>query len=194
MRDGSLAVRLAACAVFLLILGIGCVERKPEMLTKKESPVSSELTAMLKEREMMTADKRTTPDILAASDLMHRQQVYQFLSQSLLIEAVDLYRAALVLQNTDTASCKENHMLAYYLAMESAKKGHEEAKYLAAASLDKYLIYSGLRQKYGTQVGRDRFGRYYVSPFDTSTTDADRAVWNVPPLDSLLKLVEVKNR
>ena len=194
MRHESSVIRTAGVVFLLLLIAVGCVERKPEMLTKKESPVTSDLVAMLKERDLMASDSRTSREVLAAYDLRHRQQVYQYLAQSLLIEPVDLYRAALVLQNADTATSKENFMLAYYLAMEAAKKGHEEAKFLSAASLDKYLVASGLRQKYGTQIGRDHFGRYYVSPFDTSTTDADRAVWDVPGLDSLVKLAEAKNR
>ena len=85
-------------------------------------------------------------------------------------------------------------MLAYYLGMEAAKKGHAEARYLSACSLDKYLSVNGLRQKYGTQFARDRFGRYYLLPFDTTTSDADRAAWDVPGLDSLLKVIESRNR
>jgi len=178
----------------IISLFSACVERKPEMLSKKDSPVTADLLTMVKEHDLMAGDSRTSSQVFTANCLRYRQQVYQYLAQSLLIEPTDLYRAALLLQTTDTATCKENLMLAYYLAMEAAKKGHAEARYLSACSLDKYLAASGLRQKYGTQFTRDRFGRYYVLPFDSTTSDADRAAWDVPGLDSLLKLIELRNR
>jgi len=177
-----------------LSLVLACVERKPEMLSKKDSPVTADLLAMVKEHDLMAGDNRTSSEVLAANCLRYRQQVYQYLAQSLLFEPSDLYRAALLLHTTDTATCRENFLLAYYLGMEAAKKGHAEARYLSACSLDKYLSASGLRQKYGTQFSRDRFGRYYILPFDTTTSDADRAAWDVPGLDSLLKVIEVRNR
>ncbi len=193
MRPKAVWMWIAAVTVAFSLLA-GCVERKPEMLSKKDSPVTAELAAMVKEHDLMASDARTSPEVLAANCLRYRQQVYQYLAQSLLIEPADLYRAAILLQTTDTATCRENFMLAFYLGMEAAKKGHAEARYLSASSLDKYLAASGLRQKYGTQVGRDHFGRYFILPFDTTTTDADRAAWDVPSLDSLLKTVELKNQ
>jgi len=182
-----------AVGVAIVLLIISCVERKTEVLSKKDSPVTADLLAMVKEHDLMATDAKTSSEVLAANNLRYRQQVYQYLAQSLLIEPGDLYRAAILLQTTDTSTCRENFMLAYYLSMEAAKKGHAEARYLSACSLDKYLASSGLRQKYGTQFGRDRFGRYFILAFDTATSDADRAAWDVPPLDSLLKVVDAKN-
>lgn len=182
-----------AVGVTVLIIAGSCVERKTEVLSKKDSPVTADLLTMVKEHDLMSRDAKTSSEVLAANCLRYRQQVYQYLAQSLLIEPGDLYRAAILLQTTDTATCRENFMLAYYLSMEAAKKGHGEARYLSACSLDKYLAASGLRQKYGTQFGRDRFGRHFILAFDTTTSDADRSAWDVPPLDSLLKVIEMKN-
>jgi hypothetical protein len=76
-------------------------------------------------------------------------------------------------------------MISYYLAVESARKGFGEARRLAAESFDKYLLASGLPQKYGTQIGKDLFGRYRLYNYDSTTTDKERSDWDVPPLDSL---------
>ena len=193
MKRRSAWMRVLVGVAVLMSLG-SCVERKTEVLSKKDSPVTADLLAMVKEHDLMAGDNRTSSEVMTANNLRYRQQVYQYLAQSLLIEPSDLYRAALLLHTTDTATCRENFMLAYYLAMEAAKKGHAEARYLSACSLDKYLSASGLRQKYGTQFAQDRFGRFYLLPFDTTTSVGDRAAWDVPSLDSLLKIVEIKNQ
>jgi hypothetical protein len=183
--------RISARLLFLLALVIiltGCVERKPEQIRKRDSPVAGELAAILKEQEGMQSGQ-VSSEVYREKSLKHRQAVYQFLAQSLLVEPVDLYHAAEVLQSTDTATCKENFMLAYYLANEAVRKGYDTARYMAATSLDRYLISSGLRQRYGTQVGQDRFGRYYLFPYDTTVTDHDRNTYGVASLDSLKQIV-----
>jgi hypothetical protein len=172
----------------LTVIIVGCIEHKPEQIRKRDNPVSGELAAILKEQEAMQEGK-VSFEVFREKSLRHRQAVYQFLAQSLLVEPTDMYHAALVLQSTDTATCKENFMLAYYLATEAVRKGYDSARYIAASSMDRYLISSGVKQRFATQYGQDRFGRYYVLPFDTTVTDHDRATAGVPSLDSLKRAV-----
>ena len=183
--------RVPARLLFLLALVCiltGCIERKPEQIRKRDSPVAGELAAILKEQEVMQSG-HVSSEVYREKSLKHRQAVYQFLAQSLLVEPADLYHAAVVLQSTDTATCKENFMLAYYLATEAVRKGYDTARYVAATSIDRYLISSGLRQRYGTQFGQDRFGRFYIFPYDSTITDHDRNFYGVATLDSLKRVV-----
>jgi hypothetical protein len=174
----------------MVLIGIfaGCIERKPEIQTKKDSPVSAELTTMLREHEQMRASGKFTAELIHEADIRHRQTVYQLTAQALIVEPVDLFKAAMLLQGQDSTVCAEISMLAYYLAVESTRRGNDEARRLAAESLDKYLLNSGLPQKYGTQFGRDLFGQGRLYNYDSATTDQERAEWNVPSLDSLKSL------
>lgn len=173
----------------MLLLLSGCVERKAETQSKKESPVSSELNTMLEEHKKMRSWKDYPPGLLHEADLRHRQTVYQLLAQALIVEPIDLYRAAILLQTPDTGAAPGDIMLAYFCALESARKGYAEARRLSAEYHDKYLISNGLPQKYGTQSYADSAGALVLYPFDSLTTDEDRATWNVPPLDSLKLLI-----
>jgi hypothetical protein len=92
--------------------------------------------------------------------------------------AQDLYRVAWLFNHGDTP--QEAHR-AHQLATQAAGLGHNEAKWLAAASYDRWQMYSGKPQKYGTQIVPDGI-RHRVWDTDPNTTDAERAEFNVPPL------------
>jgi hypothetical protein len=184
--------RLLFLCTLILIL-TGCVERKADQLKRRDSPVSAELITIIRDQEA-SLKSGVSEEVQRQKSIKERQMVYQFLAQSLLVEPTDLHHAAVVLQSTDTATCRENFMLAYFMAVEASRKGYDSAKYLSATSLDKYLVASGVRQRYGTQYGQDRFGRYVIMPFDTTISDHDRAAYNVPSMDSLKRVVDFLNR
>jgi hypothetical protein len=62
-------------------------------------------------------------------------------------------------------------------------------KWLAAAALDRWLMYQGRPQKYGTQIVPDGT-RWRIWNTDPTTTDADRAAADVPPLKEQLERAE----
>jgi hypothetical protein len=179
--------RLPAPLLLLLAaaLCVSCIEKKTQRLEKKESPITAELKAIVEEDRAMRADSSVTPEELARADARHRETVYRFLAQSVVTEPEDLHRAALILYHADRQDCRETHMLAYYLAQEAVEKGFEQARYLAALTLDRYLVSSGAPQEYGTQFEIDSSGNHVLFPYDKTTTDSQRAAWHVPPLDSL---------
>lgn len=59
--------------------------------------------------------------------------------------------------------------------------GHPHARWLAAAAFDRWCMYEGRQQKYGTQFVPDG-ERYRLWDVDPSTTDEDRVTWDVPSL------------
>ncbi|HUV31595.1 MAG TPA: hypothetical protein VMY05_10970 [Acidobacteriota bacterium] len=111
------------------------------------------------------------------------------MAKALIREPEDLYRAALLLGPDDESTAAEVCLQAHYLAAEAASKGHMPARYVAATSLDRYLVLSGRLQLYGTQYLKDDAGKYRLYPYDTATTDSTRAEWGVAPLDSLIARV-----
>ncbi len=192
-------LKTTAIIILLAVFSAGCIEKKPERLARKESPVSSELMAMVAEQERVrdSADLDTEAIAkftgLAKLRLEHRHAVYRLMAKALIREPEDLYRAALLLQSADETTGPEVCLQAHLLAAEAAEKGLEPARFLAAASLDRYLVLVGGLQLYGTQHYNDD-GILRLYPCDTSTTDSIRAVWGVPPLDSLEAEIEILNK
>ncbi len=164
---------------------VGCIEKKPYQVEKKESPITGKLKEIVDEDRSMRQNPNISARELALADAGHRRVVYELLSQSVITEPEDLYRAALILYHSQPGACPETYLLAHYLANEAVNKGYDEARYLAAASLDRYLVASGVPQRYGTQYTTEGKRGYRLLPYDSSTTDEERALWNVPPLDSL---------
>lgn len=102
----------------------------------------------------------------------------------------DYYRAAMLLQHSyDVARVAT----ARELALRAAELGCAPARWLAAAALDRWLMYQGRPQKYGTQVITDgsRWRRWDTDP---TTTDADRAAWDVDSFAQQDRSVEEWNR
>ncbi len=97
----------------------------------------------------------------------------------------DYYRAAMVLQH---ASRPEDYLLAHELCVVAVSKGDRDARWLAAATEDRYLMNLGRPQRFGTQyrsAGPDKPVRLYeVGP---GVTDALRRELNVPTLDEARK-------
>ncbi len=56
------------------------------------------------------------------------------------------------------------------------------ARWLAAAAKDRGLMRLGLPQRYGTQYNIADDGAWILWDVDPSTTDEERAAWNVPTL------------
>jgi len=111
-------------------------------------------------------------------DGRRRSQVLEVLKSRKSFEAVDLYAAAWILNHGDT---HEEAAKAHELAMRAAELGHREAKWLAAAALDRSLMYLGQPQKYGTNIVPDGVG-YRLWDVDPNTTDRERSSWDVPAL------------
>lgn len=83
--------------------------------------------------------------------------------------------------------------LAHDLAREAAERGYAPARWLTAAAYDRWCMYEGRPQKYGTQFVPDGV-RYRLWDVEPATTDAERAAWDVPPLAQQLQRAEAMTR
>jgi hypothetical protein len=70
---------------------------------------------------------------------------------------------------------------AHEFAVRAAELEHKPARWLAAATRDRSLMYAGQLQRYGTQIVPDGVG-WRVWDVDPAVTDGERAEWHVPPL------------
>jgi GNAT superfamily N-acetyltransferase len=69
-------------------------------------------------------------------------------------------------------------------AQWAVQGGCDPARWLFAAALDRFLVARGEMQHYGTQFHKTWRG-WKLHPFRAETTDAERAAWDVPPLDQV---------
>jgi hypothetical protein len=108
----------------------------------------------------------------------------------------DRFNAALVLQHTPmtfrekrlVGTSPDNYLLAHYLFKSAFEAGYQDARYLVAAALDRYLMSTEGQQKYGTQRAiNQETGKEELVPIDRKTPDSERVKYGVPPLAELLK-------
>jgi len=142
--------------------------------------------------ERVKQPKVNTPEYKAmrARDLQRRERVMEIVSEDKLHTAEDFYHAAQIMNHGDTPQDAKN---AHMLALRSSNLGHRPARWLAAASYDRWQMYQGKPQKYGTNYVYDgRKDRLW--DVDPTTTDEERAKWDVPPLAEQLRKAEVANK
>jgi hypothetical protein len=108
-----------------------------------------------------------------------RQRVQQIVATNPSLEAEDFYYAALVLHHSGGL---DEVWHAHELGRKSVEMGYRPARWLTAATFDRWLMYQGQPQRYGTQIVPDG-QRFRVWDVDPATTDADRIAWDVRPLE-----------
>jgi TPR repeat protein len=102
----------------------------------------------------------------------------------------DLYHAAWLFNHGDQPAEARR---AHELAREAAERGHRPARWLAAAAYDRWCMYEGQPQRYGTQFVPDGV-RHRLWDVDPATTDEERAAWDVPPLAEQLRRADELTR
>jgi len=121
------------------------------------------------------------PEAVTARDRERERRVKAILARERLTTGADYYHAAVILQH---AGEPPDSMLAHELAMVSLALGDQRARWLAAATLDRYLMKSGRAQRWGTQY-RDTPGEPAETPYsvEPGVTDTMREVMDVPSLE-----------
>ncbi len=133
---------------------------------------------------------------LRAADQQRRREIMGYLQEGKINTANDLFYAALIFQH---GNCPDHYKLGNLLAEKAMQKGDATVmggdgavRWLYAATLDRYLISLGKPQKFGTQYWRPS-GRWELYPVDSSTTDHERLLYNVPSLAAAKARAEEMN-
>ncbi|PUA29403.1 MAG: hypothetical protein B0W54_02095 [Cellvibrio sp. 79] len=139
-----------------------------------------------KDRKIMTSGQAYDWESIAYRDEEREKAVRELIEKGKLQTGEDYYHAAMILQH---GTSPEDHLLAHDLCVVAISKGEEKAKWLAAASLDRFLIGIGRNQRYGTQFRSDRsFNPPRLVPIDKDVPDALRIEMNVPTLKEARKV------
>ena len=113
--------------------------------------MNDELLSLYKadRQEHAAPPKVNTPEYKAmrTRDAQRRERVMQSFAERKLSTAEDYYHAAWIMNHGDTPEDAKN---AHVFALRSNELGHRPARWLAAASYDRWQMYQGKPQKYGT--------------------------------------------
>jgi hypothetical protein len=133
---------------------------------------------------------------LRERDTRRRQRVDELLASGLVTAPDDFFHAALIYQHGETL---DEIWRAHELAQRAAEMGaiellgDRDSLWLAAAALDRWLMYQGKPQKYGTQFVPDG-KRIRLWDVDPATTDTERAANHVPTLHEQLCQAEIASQ
>ena len=121
-------------------------------------------------------------DSLKERDHERRRELVEMIGQGGVNTSNDLYHAAvLFLHGTEP----KEFLSAHRLATIAAINGHRPSRWLAAASLDRFLMSIGLAQTYGTQFEHSEDDNRYQLRLpidDTTVLHFEKRFFGVPPV------------
>lgn len=132
--------------------------------------------------------------VMDLRDAARRQRVRQLMAAGTAQTADDYYHAAVVLQH---GSDPDDYLKAHEWTQAALARtpSHVQARYLFAASWDRYQLSQGKPQWYGTSVERQPNGDGALSPIDTTqVTDARRKSYTGWTLAERRRFVDEMNR
>ena len=165
-----------------------------EHLSPSAQEAGEELAGLFSEDQ---SDRTSWPmdqidiEAVMARDAARLERVKEMCRGQALRTGADYYHAAMILQH---AHEPEDYLLAHELCVVAIGKGEERAKWLAAASEDRYLASIGRPQRFGTQYHTDDGGKsWYLYQVDPDFSDDLRRAFNVPPLSGARAHLERMN-
>jgi len=118
--------------------------------------------------------------IVGPRDAARLKRVKELYAQNQLKPGRDYYHAAMILQHGDVP---DDFLLAHELCVAAISKGDARAKWLAAASEDRFLMNIGRPQRFATQFRCDGPNcEFHLYKLDETVTDELRKALDVPSL------------
>jgi hypothetical protein len=174
--------RLLLCLTLLLTLMLPAFAADPAPADNAE--LTQLYTDDQGDREALAAGTMEW-EAIALRDDARLARALELIEAGALHTGADYYHAAMVLQHSGRPAL---FLLGHELCVIAISKGNADAKWLAAASLDRYLNSIGRPQRWGTQRTK-RFdeAEYKLVEVEPGVSDAMRAQLDVPPLDTTLE-------
>jgi hypothetical protein len=114
----------------------------------------------------------------------------EILESGAAFSGIDYFHACIIFMH---GNCPDDFWQAHGLALKAVDSDYSHAKSFAAAAYDKWLMYQGMPQKYGTQYVPDGIG-LRLWDVDPTTTDEERVTWDLPTMAELQKKVVDMNK
>lgn len=186
-----MAIRLTALVAALALMSCtesthATTEPSPEPPAAQPESVADneELAAMFAADQAARTDGRTVNwTLVTMQDAERRVRTREMLVADQVSTAQDYFHAAFIFQH---GSEPDDFLLAHVLAVTAVSKGHPQASWIAAATLDRYLQRIGRPQIYGTQFVLPAAGDEVTQgDYDQALLpDALRRAAGVPPLEA----------
>lgn len=179
----------------IVCLGLtSCQSAAPKVATRALEP-NPQLRRLFDEdqrdREPFEQGKSMDWDGLAARDAARRSRVEELYAAGGFETGEDFYHAAMILQHgnkpEDFLLCHEFCVAAVFLDDSKSRKiWSDKAKWLAAASEDRFLLSVSRGQRFGTQFSCPDIGHapWRLDKMDEGVRDNLRNAYAVPPLAS----------
>lgn len=185
------SVALAAALLTIALLGAQAPTLDPKP-RHGDSEIHRLCLADQADRRGIMQKSKAEWDQMAQRDTERRKRAKEIYLSGGLVKAGDYFDAALILQHGDTP---DDYLLAHVLCTVAIAKGNADARWLSAATLDRYLQTIQQKQIFGTQYGGDTKKGYTNEPYDrTLLTDAIRKALDVPTLEQQKKDLETYNK
>jgi hypothetical protein len=174
----------------LLAFGVSVASAQGEGVSPQSAgeTSSAEMERLFEEDQ---ADRTPAPgksidwEKVGMRDEARERRVKELIHSGALRTGADYFHAAMVLQH---ASEPDDYLLAHDLCVIAIGKGEHRGKWLAAASLDRFLMAIGRQQRFGTQfISRRSFHPPKLAPVDPNVPDHLRRELNVPSLEEARK-------
>jgi hypothetical protein len=164
-------LRLIASLTFLALCSVAVVAQTSAPNTPKPPETPSAVHRLYVEDQ---EDTKTIKDEATNAEYLQRLTVRQETLRTMLAAGQptsgdDFLEAAFIFQHGDTA---DDCLFAHILAMEAMARGRASARWIAAATLDRYLQFSKQPQVFGTQYIMDPTHPVHVAgaPFPSGRT------------------------
>ena len=147
--------------------------------TKGPWPTNPEMTAIFNaDQAVRKGAAKIDWTKVAEEDAARRERTKELLEAGALKSGDDFWHAAFVFQH---GSKPQDFLLAHTLAIIATARGRQDATWIAAATLDRYLRNIGQKQIYGTQYVMVPGQLTTQEPYDrTLISDALRTALGVP--------------
>lgn len=183
------------CAAFLMA---GCVflcsmaiAQTKEMSAGKDQKDNAALQAMYDADQSARSGKTIDWSKLGPEDAKRRTEVHRMLEAGEVRTANDYWHAAMVFQHGQAA---DDYLLAHVLAVDAISLGSKDARWLSAATLDRYLLAIKQPQIYGTQFRSPGNGPLAQETLNPSlVSDSMRAILCVEAKAEQQKMVDDVN-
>lgn len=173
-------------AIMPLLLASSLAQATPAK-DSKPSAISAELEKLYIEdqADRSSLGENTDWEAISIKDEQREIRVKELLALGSLGSGAEYYHAAMILQH---ASAPDDYLLAHDLCVIAISKGEQKAKWLAAASMDRFLISIGRQQRFGTQfLSNKSFRPPHLVQVDPNVSDALRKELDVPTLENAKK-------
>lgn len=191
------ALPLAAVLIALAASAVSCHPLPPSaQAAGPDDEATAELLALADADQAARSEDLTGLDAseiasIRRADAARRERVLELLADDRVHGTDALSSAALVLQHGGEP---RDYLVAHVLASAAAFDGDEDARWLAAASLDRFLQSIDRPQLFGTQLRKPSAdAAWTLEPYDRSLPDSLLELYGVAPRDAQEQRVESMN-